>query len=74
MHERALRVIDVSDPGSPHEVQRIPVPTWAYDVDVANDLAYVAAREGGVLIYRHRAEETPTNNRLWLPLALRPSR
>ena len=71
MHEKLLRVLDVSDPASPREAQLIHVPTWAYDVDVVGDFAFVAAREGGLLVYRASDSFRGVDDRLFLPLSIR---
>jgi hypothetical protein len=72
--DKWLHVLDVSDPAAPRPAQSIRVPSGVFDVAVAGDVVYVAAREGGLMVYRrHEAEGGGGRaGRLYLPFTLRP--
>ena len=73
-HDRWLRVLDVSDPTAPRLVGSTEVATGAWDVAVAGDLAYVAAREGGLLVFRRHSADGGGERagRLYLPFSFKP--
>jgi len=48
--DRALRIIDVSDPEHPSEVGSCDTPDWPWGVAVAGNYAYVANGESGLRI------------------------
>ena len=72
LHDRLLRVLDVADPTVPRLVQSIEVPTGTYGVAAAADLVYVAANEGGLLVFRRHGPDGGGGVNLYLPLAIRP--
>ncbi|NIR67942.1 MAG: hypothetical protein GWN00_38060, partial [Aliifodinibius sp.] len=45
-----LRIIDVSAPGSPHEISFFDTGSFASSVAVSSDLAYVTDNWGGLRI------------------------
>jgi hypothetical protein len=70
LHDKWLRVLDVSDPTTPCLAQSFRVPSGAYDVAVSGDLVYLAAREGGLMVYRRHGADGGAG-RMYLPFALR---
>lgn len=49
---RGLTLVDVSQPGSPVRIGQYvsPVPDWMFDIDVVDEIAYVACRYGGLRV------------------------
>ncbi len=52
-----LRVIDITDPASPVEVEQVDIPGNAYAVDYSNGYAYVCAGTRGLRIIRLNLEQ-----------------
>jgi hypothetical protein len=51
-----MRAVDVSDPKNPQVITEVETPLIPGNLALAGDQLYVAAREGGFLVYRVRRE------------------
>jgi hypothetical protein len=69
--ERALRVVDVSDPYRPRQVQLVPVPSAISTLSRVGRYVYAAGEEGGLYVFR-LVDETPppARGQAFLPMAL----
>ncbi|MFQ5616064.1 MAG: LVIVD repeat-containing protein [Anaerolineales bacterium] len=65
---QGLRVIDVSNPVSPNEIDFYVTPGTAQQVTVIENDAYVADSWGGLAILRFTGGGTPTPSPVFLPL------
>ena len=49
-YQKGLNVVDVSDPSNPTKIAQFFDGSHAYDVEVINNIAYVADRDDGLEI------------------------
>ena len=71
--EPFVHVIDVSNPSSPVEVQRIQAPAVVTDLDAATGQVYVVSDDGGMMVLRATGLEGPqpdVRGKVYLPFAI----